>query len=116
MSSGAYGSVPYNNPNTRPAGYPYPPHSGFDNSSSSFEGRNSFQEHDTTPLKPEFKDGAVRVDMRQISRTPSPTPSEAAELQKKGIFDWKAMKNWRYWFRKEWFCAFAMPLLPLCFY
>ena len=53
--------------------------------------------------------------MRQISRTPSPTPSEAAELQKKGIFDWKAMKNWRYWFRKEWFCAFAVTLLPLWF-
>ncbi|KAF8633114.1 hypothetical protein AX15_001497 [Amanita polypyramis BW_CC] len=35
-------------------------------------------------------------------RTPSPTPSETRELQT-GAIDWKAMMNWKFWLRKEWF-------------
>jgi len=30
-------------------------------------------------------------DLRQISRTPSPTPSETLALNQKGFFDWKSM-------------------------
>lgn len=55
----------------------------------------------------------VRVDIRHISRTPSPTPSEAAELKKEHLFDFQAMKSWRYWVRKEWRCASSS--LPLCY-
>ncbi|KAI0314644.1 hypothetical protein OF83DRAFT_1135849 [Amylostereum chailletii] len=39
---------------------------------------------------------------RSISRTPSPTPSEAAELKREGALDWKRLGNWRFWIRKEW--------------
>ncbi|TCD63005.1 Tlg2-vesicle protein [Steccherinum ochraceum] len=89
---------------------PYPPPSGYDASSVTL-GRNSFQEHDTAPLKPEPKDGAFTVDMRGISRTPSPTPSEQAELNKKGLIDWQAMKNWRFWLRKEWFWYYVIGII-----
>lgn len=50
----------------------------------------------------------IIVNMRQVSRTPSPTPSEAAELNQ-GFFDLKAMKSWRYWIRKEWTCESLFP-------
>jgi len=43
----------------------------------------------------------VGEDHRQISRTPSPTPSELKEL-KTGAIDWKTLKNWRFWIRREW--------------
>ncbi|KAL5526992.1 hypothetical protein ACEPAF_8721 [Sanghuangporus sanghuang] len=36
------------------------------------------------------------------SRTPSPTPSEHALLNRKGVIDWKKMMNWRFWIRREW--------------
>jgi len=39
---------------------------------------------------------------RGFSRTPSPTPSEEAELLRDGMFDWKAMTNWRFWIRRQW--------------
>lgn len=55
----------------------------------------------TSPFK---KSGDVAVDMRRITRTPSPTPSEAEELKKTSLFDWKAMASWRYWIRREWLC------------
>ena len=55
----------------------------------------------------------IGVDVRAINRTPSPTPSEAKELAKKGVFDWEAMMKWRYWFRKDWACASCSPLLFL---
>ena len=48
----------------------------------------------------------VDVQVRYVSRTPSPTPSETAALNRKGLFDWKEMMNWRYWIRKEWICAY----------
>lgn len=58
----------------------------------------------TSPFK-YAKGGDAAVDMRAIARTPSPTPSEAEELTKTSLFDWKAMSSWRYWIRKEWACA-----------
>ncbi|KDQ58840.1 hypothetical protein JAAARDRAFT_56898 [Jaapia argillacea MUCL 33604] len=39
---------------------------------------------------------------RDISRTPSPTPSELKELEKSGPFDWEKWSDWRFWIRKEW--------------
>lgn len=47
----------------------------------------------------------VHLDPRAgLNRTPSPTPSEAKELQT-GAIDFKAMMNWRFWIRREWLCA-----------
>ena len=54
----------------------------------------------TIPGKYEFT-----ANVNRVSRTPSPTPSEAAELARDGMFDWKTMRNWRFWFRREWLCA-----------
>ncbi|THH14146.1 hypothetical protein EW146_g6147 [Bondarzewia mesenterica] len=41
-------------------------------------------------------------DARRISRTPSPTPSEAAELARGSLFDWKTITHWRFWIRRKW--------------
>ena len=38
------------------------------------------------------------------ARTPSPTPSEDAELSRVGAFNWQRLTQWRFWFRREWFC------------
>jgi hypothetical protein len=65
--------------------YPYPP-SSYNNSSNTF-----MKAPDNVP---------------RISRTPSPTPSEEAELTRTSFLDWKSLSNWRYWFRREWLCAF----------
>ena len=71
--------------------YMYPPN----NSSSQY----SFSDSSTNlPGKHEFNPGP-------ISRTPSPTPSEAAELARGSVFDWKALSSWRFWLRREWLCA-----------
>ncbi|KAJ3969958.1 hypothetical protein EV361DRAFT_918341 [Lentinula raphanica] len=44
----------------------------------------------------------LHIDPRPgLNRTPSPTPSEAKELQT-GAIDFKAMMNWRFWIRREW--------------
>lgn len=43
-------------------------------------------------------------NIRRSSRTPSPTPSEAKELET-GAIDWARMRNWRFWIRKEWICT-----------
>ena len=49
--------------------------------------------------------GKYEFTTNRVSRTPSPTPSEAAELARDGVIDWKTMTNWRFWFRREWLCA-----------
>ncbi|KII84780.1 hypothetical protein PLICRDRAFT_146272 [Plicaturopsis crispa FD-325 SS-3] len=64
--------------------YPYPPGNSYNNSMAS---TLSFQ---------------APKDDRQISRTPSPTPSEAEELAKPSLFHWRTYANWRFWIRKEW--------------
>ncbi|KAF5378929.1 hypothetical protein D9757_008744 [Collybiopsis confluens] len=43
----------------------------------------------------------IQLDRPGMNRTPSPTPSELRELSTTAI-DFKAMMNWRYWFRREW--------------
>lgn len=47
----------------------------------------------------------------RISRTPSPTPSEAAELARTGIFDWKSMASWRFWLRREWLWYYVIAVI-----
>ncbi|KLO06843.1 hypothetical protein SCHPADRAFT_945770 [Schizopora paradoxa] len=48
---------------------------------------------------------------RFIGRTPSPTPSEAETLTRKGLYDFKAMLNWRYWVRKEWWLYYIIGIV-----
>ncbi|KAH9922920.1 uncharacterized protein B0H18DRAFT_1016162 [Fomitopsis serialis] len=74
----------------------------------SLDDDDSAQAHSSPYKKP----GDVTVDMRAITRTPSPTPSEAEELTKTSLFDWKAMSSWRYWIRREWVLRhFAIALV-----
>ena len=54
-----------------------------------------------TRLEAEVVDGA-----RQLSRTPSPTPSEMRALKfRLSAVDWKAITSRKFWFRREWLCA-----------
>ncbi|KAH9169552.1 snare associated Golgi protein-domain-containing protein [Lactarius sanguifluus] len=88
----AYGQQPgANDP------YLYPPNGSsapysFDDSSSTVHGKYEFASN-------------------RISRTPSPTPSEAAELARKGLFDWKSMASWRFWFRREWLWYYVIAVI-----
>ena len=52
------------------------------------------------------KNGNVSVNERLVSRTPSPTPSEAALLSRKGVLDTEKLLKWRFWIRKEWICKY----------
>ncbi|KZV77371.1 hypothetical protein PENSPDRAFT_707259 [Peniophora sp. CONT] len=45
---------------------------------------------------------------RTLARTPSPTPSEAAELAREGALDWKRLRNWRFWIRREWLWYYVL--------
>lgn len=94
----------YPNPVSRPGAhdqYPYPPQGpnsdGYNNSNANLNIRN----------EESYK---TAEDVRQISRTPSPTPSEAKELTT-GALDWKQIMNWRFWIRREWLCAFLFSIL-----
>ncbi|EJD06356.1 uncharacterized protein FOMMEDRAFT_117170, partial [Fomitiporia mediterranea MF3/22] len=53
------------------------------------------------------KNNDITVDIL-TSRTPSPTPSEKAMLERKGFIDWKKMMNWRFWVRREWFWYYVI--------
>jgi hypothetical protein len=95
----AYGRQPgANNPYMYPPNGSSVPYSSFDESSSTAHGKYEFASN-------------------RISRTPSPTPSEAAELARSSMFDWKAMRSWRFWLRREWLCAFKIFFrsVPLSF-
>ncbi|KAI0951488.1 hypothetical protein AcW1_008522 [Taiwanofungus camphoratus] len=98
---------PYANANPN-AVHPYPPQTSRYNASSTSLSDES-PERDST-----FKKSTdVIVNMRDI-RTPSPTPSEDAELKKTSVIDFQAMKNRKFWFRKEWtwyYVAFAIALV-----
>jgi uncharacterized membrane protein YdjX (TVP38/TMEM64 family) len=75
----------------------YPPN----NSSSQY----SFADSSTTiPGKHEFAPGP-------ISRTPSPTPSEAEELTRESVVDWKTLSSWRFWLRREWFWYYVIAII-----
>lgn len=69
--------------------------------------------HSTLPTPPVIPQGQTATtawdrdakSYRSLgARTPSPTPSEAAELSRVGAFDWQRLAQWRFWFRREWFC------------
>jgi len=90
-----------NDASTSKPRYPYPPNNSLYGTSNS-----DSQDDVVSPLKSKHTD--VVVDMREISRTPSPTPSEVAELKNTHVIDFKAMANWRWWLRKEWFCTFDL--------
>jgi|SRR5712671_5330699 len=46
-----------------------------------------------------------------VSRTPSPTPSEAAELARESVFDWKKLASWRFWIRRDWLCMSILSFI-----
>lgn len=83
----AYGA-PRPQPNNDYPSSSYPPNGPFNPSSvSSFNSTAKGQD-----------------DVRNISRTPSPTPSEAKALSD-GFLTWKQISNWRFWIRREWLSA-----------
>ncbi|KAI0293888.1 snare associated Golgi protein-domain-containing protein [Multifurca ochricompacta] len=89
----------YGNPRPGATPYMYPPNGPPSTSAYSF---NTSQT--TIPGKPESVP-------KRISRTPSPTPSEAAELAREGVFDWKTLSSWRFWFRREWLWYYVILIL-----
>ncbi|CAL1715905.1 unnamed protein product [Somion occarium] len=117
----AYGAniptLPYSNaaPNNS-AGYP--PHHQHTTGYSERPEPKGWR-RDAPPLKREdsvsSKDGDTVVLMREVSRTPSPTPSEVVELNKTSLFDFKAMLSWRYWIRKEWRWYYLIGTIALVF-
>ncbi|KAI0750332.1 hypothetical protein C8Q80DRAFT_1270058 [Daedaleopsis nitida] len=91
----------------------YPPN----RSAASLDSDTSSSDHDKDGVAKEAANlsGHNRpvVDFRGINRTPSPTPSEAKELAKNGVFDWQAMKKLNYWFRKEWLWYYVIGIICL---
>ncbi|KAJ7641439.1 hypothetical protein FB45DRAFT_900229 [Roridomyces roridus] len=79
----AYGSPrpPPNDPYSSGSSYP-PPNGAFNPSTASSYNK-----------RPD--------DIRNISRTPSPTPSEFKALNEP-MLSWKQLTNWRFWIRREW--------------
>jgi hypothetical protein len=86
----AYGAPrPPPNPNDS-----YPPNGPFNPASVSSFNSTTKNNHDDP-----------RVSMG-MSRTPSPTPSEAKMLNEP-LFSWSQLTNWRFWIRKEWTSVFS---------
>ncbi|KAJ7119589.1 hypothetical protein C8R44DRAFT_878007 [Mycena epipterygia] len=60
-----------------------------------------------------FNSSAKRQDdIRNISRTPSPTPTEAKVLNEK-LLNWKELSNWRFWIRREWLTYYIILIVIL---
>ncbi|TFK53589.1 hypothetical protein OE88DRAFT_1626655 [Heliocybe sulcata] len=53
----------------------------------------------------------IHLGDRSLTRTPSPTPSEYAELSNNGLVDWSKYKSWDYW--KEGKRFLYLPLILL---
>ncbi len=88
---------------------PHPPAQGYMRRDVSSSDSDLSETNDVRPLNPtNYSKTDVRVDMRQISRTPSPTPSEAAELNRTQLIDYKAMMQKSFWMRREWLCTFII--------
>ncbi|KAI0050493.1 hypothetical protein FA95DRAFT_1555612 [Auriscalpium vulgare] len=89
----------YGNPRVGANDYIYPPNGApYDNLNS----------HSTIALGPPMKN---EDSGRRISRTPSPTPSEAEELSRTSVFDWKTLRSWRFWIRKEWIWYYVLGIV-----
>ncbi|KAJ7115540.1 hypothetical protein C8R43DRAFT_1038743 [Mycena crocata] len=80
-------------------GAPRPPPNN-DYGMSSYPPNGAFNPSSVSTFNSTAK-GQAPDDIRNISRTPSPTPSEAKAL-KEGLFTWKQVLNWRFWIRREW--------------
>ena len=89
---------PMRQPSSGQDSYPYPPHAGPYN--------NDYASSMSTFVGKTLEEG------RGTGRTPSPTPSEEKELQS-GAINWKAMMNWRFWFRRAWLCALTALIPPM---
>ncbi|KAF9039593.1 hypothetical protein BDZ89DRAFT_1156808 [Hymenopellis radicata] len=85
---------PWSTPNLSVNNHPYPPPTG------------NYGPPSTVTLAP------GGLGRRDLSRTPSPTPSEAKEL-KTGAFDWETLGKWRFWIRKEWIWYYV-ALVIIC--
>lgn len=112
-------SAPYNSPWQRPPypqdnPYPLQPIAAGHHDYPGYPPGTNHYSEPTPTIKvqpydpPQFfasKQAHETIDGNQLrGRTPSPTPSEQKELNS-GVVDWKAMGNWRFWFRKKWLCA-----------
>ncbi|CAK5263286.1 unnamed protein product [Mycena citricolor] len=75
----------------------YPPKGPFDRSNTSFA--SSSNALSKSP-----------ADARNISRTPSPTPSEYKALDS-GLFNREDLLKWRFWIRKEWIKYYIIGIL-----
>ena len=97
--NGGYGGYQYSpDVSQQTLNYPPPHHSQ----------APSYLTYSSTALKNE-----PDVNVRYISRTPSPTPSEAETLSRKGVIDWNKLMSWKYWIRKEWICTFVCCCMKL---
>ncbi|KAI5116157.1 hypothetical protein M0805_008428 [Coniferiporia weirii] len=73
-----------------------------------FTGRNYYSDDEPSGLNSKNSSSVVveGIPLSELhtiaSRTPSPTPSEAALLRRESVFDRERMKDWRFWIRKEW--------------
>ncbi|VDB95861.1 unnamed protein product [Peniophora sp. CBMAI 1063] len=85
---------PYANPTNSSSPYLYPPQA-----STTFSTPNLNPASSTAQL---VGKSPALASARSLARTPSPTPSEAAELAREGALDWKRLRNWRFWIRREW--------------
>ncbi|KAI9456794.1 snare associated Golgi protein-domain-containing protein [Russula earlei] len=88
----------YGNPqfHVGPTPYVYPPN----NALSEYSLPDSMA---TVPGKHEFAP--------YPSRTPSPTPSEAATLARDSVLDWKRLCHWRFWLRREWLWYYVFAIV-----
>lgn len=74
------------------------------------------QSSTTTLYPPSNEDGPINSrspfepkvgEASRLSRTPSPTPSEARELES-GAVNWKRLSTKKFWFRREWLCKLLL--------
>ncbi|KAJ7764824.1 snare associated Golgi protein-domain-containing protein [Mycena metata] len=90
-------TMPY--PAYRPSpsnSYPYPPNGAGPQFTPASLSSTSYTSTAYSPSAKQLDD-----DRRQISRTPSPTPSEVKALSD-GLLNWKQLLQWRFWARKDW--------------
>ncbi|KAK0200346.1 hypothetical protein DFS33DRAFT_1360713 [Desarmillaria ectypa] len=93
---------PWNN-SPAPSPHPYPPAP----SQAPYISANS----SVTFVNGDLPNNGNRVP-RDITRTPSPTPSEAKEL-KTGVLSWEVVGKWRFWIRREWLWYYVALVIIL---
>lgn len=76
---------------------------------SKVEGDLGVTEDESLPQYISRAASSVKVNVeivREITRTPSPTPSEAEVLKRKGMINYRSLLKWRFWLRKRWISKF----------